>query len=119
MQRKEILYKFLRQVATRLKNDQKSLAELIDKNVILLFGSTGSGKSTLANSILFGSSSLIKDENGLIEIKQDQLKEFKIGHNLESMTKAPNFYHMDDEKNLFLVDGPGTNDSCLRYEFAN
>lgn len=101
--------------------DQKYLQNLKDKHVVLLFGTTGSGKSTFANALLNGSGKLKRNEKGLIELKTSEGKvtEFKIGHEVISETKAPNYHPLTDEGDVNLVDGPGINDSNFRYEFAN
>jgi len=83
----------------------------------LIFGTTGSGKSTLANSLLNGPKSLERNKHGLIEIIDQLSVKFKIGHQVISETKAPNFHLISD--GVFLVDGPGINDSNFKHEYAN
>ena len=46
---------------------------------------------------------------------------YKIGHEVKSETTAPKFYPMTPDKSgsIYLVDGPGINDSNLKKEYAN
>ena len=44
---------------------------------------------------------------------------FKIGHQVVSQTKAPDFEPIKDKHNSNLVDGPGINDTNFRHEYAN
>jgi predicted GTPase len=88
----------------------------------MLFGTTGTGKSTLANSIIQGKDAIYRDKDGFYQVRQalQYAKEtvFKIGHEVKSETRAPKFFK-HKEKGIYLVDGPGINDSNLRNEYAN
>ena len=67
----------------RVHNEQDSLFELKDKNVILLMGITGSGKSTIANALIKGPSKISLDD-GLFNVAEPIIYNneiiFKIGH---------------------------------------
>ena len=109
----------------RVIEDEYSLEHLKQKEVLLLFGCTGSGKSTLANALISK-----KDKDLNIEysdgfyrvIKGKELKFkgeiiFNIGHQVKSETKAPKFHPFTtetDSQEVYLVDGPGINDSNFR-----
>jgi predicted GTPase len=115
---KEKQYHHLLQLNVRIDGDQKSLSDLVGKNIIYLFGQTGCGKSTLANALINGSSSMLRDANGLIE-NIDLLKAlFKIGHSVKSQTKTPVSVNIDNSDS-HLVDSAGINDSNFRHEYAN
>lgn len=64
-------------------------------------GTTGSGKSTLANSITHGSDKIYKDDSkGIIEFDYNQNNfqantVFKVGHEVKSQTKTPQFVALD------------------------
>ena len=115
-------YKELNKLKTRIIQDEQSLQELQGKPVLVLFGTTGSGKSTLANAFIQGYRQ-IEQRNGLFNVKQDLQwkgeKIFEIGHKVKSQTKAPKFHPFAPDSEIYLVDGPGINDSNYRIEYAN
>ena len=84
----------------RIIDDEESLEQLKDKEVLLLFGCTGAGKSTLANALITKKDEEINLEyiDGLYHVIQDkELKYqgeiiFNIGHQVKSETKAPKFH---------------------------
>ena len=61
----------------------------------------------------------------MYKVKQDIVNEegekiFQIGHKVKSETKAPKFCPIfENDAEIFLVDGPGINDSNFRNEYAN
>ena len=115
-------YKELNKLKTRIIQDEQSLHQLQGKPALVLFGTTGSGKSTLANAFIQGSGQ-IEQRNGLFNVKQDlqwnDEKIFEIGHKVKSQTKAPKFHPFAPDSEIYLVDGPGINDSNYRIEYAN
>jgi len=130
MRENEKVYNYLMKMKERVIDDEISLKDLKDKSVLLLFGSTGSGKSTLANALISKNDKEINLEykDGLYYVKEgEELKYngetiFNIGHEVKSETKAPKFHSLKkdaDTQEIYLVDGPGINDSNFRNEYAN
>ena len=48
----EKIFKEMNKMYQRINDDEKSLINLSDQDVLVLFGTTGSGKSTLANAFI-------------------------------------------------------------------
>lgn len=44
---------------------------------------------------------------------------FQIGHQLQSCTKDPGFYPLDEEATVFMADAPGFGDSDIFSEIPN
>ena len=53
------------------------------------------------------------------ELEYNGEKIFQIGHKVKSETMAPKFHPFSPGSSIYLVDGPGINDSNLRSEYAN
>ena len=70
MDEDEKIYKELNKMKARIIKDEKSLAYLQQKDVLILFGTTGSGKSTLANAFIKGVENL-EQHDGLYKVIED------------------------------------------------
>ena len=79
----EKVYKDLNKMYLRILQDELSLRDLVDNNVLILYGPTGAGKSTLANAFIQGKENL-KHVDGLYIAQKDLVfkgeRIFGIGH---------------------------------------
>ena len=88
-------------------------------------GSTGTGKSTLANALINGPSNIITTGGDTskfqakIDIEYNDEEIFQIGHSAVAETKTPKFFPLDSQKSMYLVDGPGINDTSIKNEYSN
>jgi predicted GTPase len=107
----------------RIENDEGAIELIKNKQVILIFGTTGAGKSTIANALIKGHKN-IKCVNGIYEVKEPTIFNgeviFNIGHSVKSATKVPKYCLFNcNNPDIFLVDGPGHNDTNVKQQYSN
>ena len=95
-----------------IHSNKEHLNEIVNKDVLLIFGNKGAGKSTLANAFINGSRN-VKQENGRFEpvhpvMYKDTLM-FEIKHTNERSDHLVEYAPVDSTKSTFLVEYPYPN----------
>jgi len=108
---------------TKLIHDNKEhLSEIVNKEVILIFGNKGCGKSTLANSFINGARN-VRVDNGRYEpvykvMYKDQYM-FEIKHTNEKSDHLVEYAPIDSSDNTFLVEYPYPNHQRFPNKFSD
>ena len=98
------------------------LKQIINKNVILVFGNKGSGKSTLANAFIKGVRN-IKHESGIFDIYQaiqyQNMIMFQINHLNKRRQELVEYAPVDGSNDTFLVEYPYPNHLRFANKFSH
>ena len=109
-------------ITNLIHSNKEHLNEIVNKDVILIFGNKGSGKSTLANAFINGPRN-VKQENGrfepLIPVMYKDALMFEIKHTNERSDHLVEYAPVDSSKSTFLVEYPYPNHQRFPNKFSD